>query len=1082
MIFIYQRVFKSLLFYCQTTLNGLKAFCKVLILIMLSLPTFSQVPDQVQSPNFKFTNALTTSPEAAMLGKFGAIPIGYYTGTASVSIPIYTIKEGGLEIPIELRYHGSGNKVEEQASNVGLGWSLEPGGSIIQIANGVVDSAEILNTDNYAILKAGNTGFSGYTNRWAAGTAAYPCYEGTGTGNDLYGTSFRLLQGDGQPDIYQYNFPGGNSGKFYIDNVSGDIILINKSSDIRFVKVNPTMFTARTLDGTKFTFAAIESSYSNPSYPRDYTGKSWKLTEILFANKKNIRFTYSEGYSEWVYYKNSYHSSYPLDIPNTDYSYGRGGTTEHHIKYLDSIITSDAIIKFNLEDRADLPGSADMDGIPNNGLLSVKRIKSIDIKDRIRGLTIKSFNLAYDYFAYQTAGGDYTKSEGFYGATNWLTDLLGKRLKLLSVQETVNLTSGTALSLPPYLLEYDESVIMPLKTSFARDYWGYYNGRHFNSSLMPDFTTGKYSTLPIHPDDKTVLDGLLHGNREPDSTYIGANLLKKIVYPTGGFSQFDYEVHHYNINQWGGGMRISRIRNYTAPDVLSSSKRIKYLLANNTTSGVLMSELTFANSTRGEMYFEKRFQTSNEILDGRKIIWYASSESVNPYSDAASGGAIGYSRVIEEEEVAIGRQVFTYYNEASLTADNMPDIPDLMNGKLLKEELFNAENSLLKETKYNYSSIASSIFTGVKIRTNFYIFGPCQNTNQQEGGTGTQVLPPDYPLNGYDYLFYPIISKWILPVSVETRSIEGSDAMLDTISYTYNIKGQQKEEHRRDSKQLLRKTTFLYPIDALPNILADSNRFDKLLEKRVFVAEKEISKTTIGYRAENNQLVQSGVLQSNDGGITSYSEVDYNVYGPKESLLQLTTKGLVTSIIWTDTYDRPIAEVLNAEANEIAYTGFERNDSGNWEYDPIGIVDQGSRSGHGFYQLSSNLIQKSGLSSDKKYIISYWTTNQSAYSISGTQGTPVQIFAVNGWKHFQHEVIGLSGITISGSGSIDDLRLYPAGAQMTSYTYRPLVGMISKQDAKGQAVFYEYDELSRLKMIKDHQGSILKTYEYHYKQ
>src|SRR5882757_6825583 len=97
-------------------------------LLLLFLVSMGVLHSQAQSiPKFDVKNILATSPEAAMLGRFGDIPISYYTGTADISIPIYTIKEGGVEVPVVLRYHGSGVKVDDEATNVGLGWSLEPG-------------------------------------------------------------------------------------------------------------------------------------------------------------------------------------------------------------------------------------------------------------------------------------------------------------------------------------------------------------------------------------------------------------------------------------------------------------------------------------------------------------------------------------------------------------------------------------------------------------------------------------------------------------------------------------------------------------------------------------------------------------------------------------------------------------------------------------------------------------------------------------------------------------------------------------------------------------------------------------------
>src|SRR5258705_12034914 len=80
-----------------------------------------------------------SSPNAASLGKYGDVPVSYHTGIPDISIPIYTVRSGSLSLPVNLSYHASGLKVQEQASWVGAGWSLNAGGMITRTVKGAAD-------------------------------------------------------------------------------------------------------------------------------------------------------------------------------------------------------------------------------------------------------------------------------------------------------------------------------------------------------------------------------------------------------------------------------------------------------------------------------------------------------------------------------------------------------------------------------------------------------------------------------------------------------------------------------------------------------------------------------------------------------------------------------------------------------------------------------------------------------------------------------------------------------------------------------------------------------------------------------
>ena len=188
--------------------------------------------------------------------------------------------------------------------------------------------------------------------------------------------------------------------------------------------------------------------------------------------------------------------------------------------------------------------------------------------------------------------------------------------------------------------------------------------------------------------------------------------------------------------------------------------------------------------------------------------------------------------------------------------------------------------------------------------------------------------------------------------------------------------------------------------------------------------------------------------------------------------------GITNAYIWDYQNQQPIAKATNAPVSQIAYTSFEANGSGSWT---IGSSarDTGSITGAQCYNLNNGACSRSGLTSTNSYVVSYWTKTGSSYTVSGNTAV-VQGKTIGGWTYFEHTVSGVSTLTVSGAGDIDELRLYPTTAQMTTYTYTPLVGMTSQCDADNRVTYYQYDALGRMKVVLDQDHNVIKTVQYHY--
>jgi hypothetical protein len=133
-----------------------KPFLISILLVLLFSTAFSQ------NESIKPENVKIASPNAASLGKVADIPIGYHTGTPNIDIPIYTVQEGPLKMPISVAYHASGLKVMEQSSWVGAGWSLNAGGMITRAVRGMPDEVLSSSGSPTPISYLSNHGYHDY--------------------------------------------------------------------------------------------------------------------------------------------------------------------------------------------------------------------------------------------------------------------------------------------------------------------------------------------------------------------------------------------------------------------------------------------------------------------------------------------------------------------------------------------------------------------------------------------------------------------------------------------------------------------------------------------------------------------------------------------------------------------------------------------------------------------------------------------------------------------------------------------------------------------------------------------------------
>jgi hypothetical protein len=110
----------------------------------------------------------------------------------------------------------------------------------------------------------------------------------------------------------------------------------------------------------------------------------------------------------------------------------------------------------------------------------------------------------------------------------------------------------------------------------------------------------------------------------------------------------------------------------------------------------------------------------------------------------------------------------------------------------------------------------------------------------------------------------------------------------------------------------------------------------------------------------------------------------------------------------------------------------------------------------------------------------YWngSTYPTTYTLPDSRSYVIQWWSLSGgvWTFHQQPYTGLTTLT----GPVDDVRIFPNDAQISTYTYTPLVGVTSETDPAGKSTIYQYDNFQRLQTVRDQYSNILKQYDYEY--
>ncbi|MCC0773557.1 DUF5977 domain-containing protein [Bacteroides faecis] len=108
------------------------------------------------------------------------------------------------------------------------------------------------------------------------------------------------------------------------------------------------------------------------------------------------------------------------------------------------------------------------------------------------------------------------------------------------------------------------------------------------------------------------------------------------------------------------------------------------------------------------------------------------------------------------------------------------------------------------------------------------------------------------------------------------------------------------------------------------------------------------------------------------------------------------------------------------------------------------------------------------------YTVSLVTNPERKYVID------YQVFKNGKWEYMKHDFVNGRDSINEGVYPIDDVRVYPKDASITTYGYYPLIGLRSATNERGVTESYRYDDFSRLVSVMDNDMNVVKEYDYFY--